>query len=298
MRRDDLIALLRGDERAITGLEVLDDAVFAAVPELRIVSKYGVGLDMIDLAAARRHGVSIRWTPGVNRQAVAELAIGLMIALCRRMVPLAHAITAGGWTHPGGRQLSSSVVGVIGCGHVGQVVARLCRAFGAAVIANDLDVRVCWVDLSWPAQRSQRSRQAPELQGHDGIYEILTGRVELEEALQVTDDPRLVILRAGRVPHPERPELARSPLLATLLDELEKQFEYLVFDMPPILAGSAGLGLVRHTDSYLLVVRHGVTTTQQVRAAVEELRVVPSVGVVLNRYSSHVPNWLAHFFAP
>ncbi len=138
IRRDDLIALLRGHERAITGLEVLDDAVFAAVPEMRIVSKYGVGLDMIDLAAARRHGVSIRWTPGVNRQAVAELAIGLMIALCRSMLPLAHAITAGGWTHPGGRQLSSSVVGIVGCGHVGQVVARLCRAFGATVIANDI----------------------------------------------------------------------------------------------------------------------------------------------------------------
>lgn len=138
MRRDDLVALLRGHERAITGLEVLDDAVFAAVPELRVVSKYGVGLDMIDLAAARRHGVSVRWTPGVNRQAVAELTIAFMIALCRSLVPLAHAIKTGGWTHPGGRQLSSSTVGIVGCGHVGQEVARLCRAFGATVLAHDI----------------------------------------------------------------------------------------------------------------------------------------------------------------
>jgi phosphoglycerate dehydrogenase-like enzyme len=138
LRGDDLVTFLRGHDRAITGLEVLDDAVFEAVPELRIVSKYGVGLDMIDLDAARRHGVSVRWTPGVNRQAVAELAIGFMIALCRNLVPLAHAITEGEWTHPGGRQLSSSVVGIVGCGHVGQVVARLCRAFGATVIANDI----------------------------------------------------------------------------------------------------------------------------------------------------------------
>ena len=133
-----LVTFLRGHERAITGLEVLDDALFDAVPELRTVSKYGVGLDMIDLDAARRRGVSVRWTPGVNRQAVAELAIGFMIALCRSLVPLAHAITAGDWTHPGGRQLSSSVVGIVGCGHVGQAVARLCRAFGATVIANDI----------------------------------------------------------------------------------------------------------------------------------------------------------------
>jgi phosphoglycerate dehydrogenase-like enzyme len=138
LMRHDLVALLRGHDRAITGLEVLDDAVFAAVPELRVVSKYGVGLDMIDLAAARRHGVSLRWTPGVNRQAVAELTIAFMIALCRSLVPLAQAVKAGGWTHPGGRQLSSSIVGVVGCGHVGQEVARLCRAFAATVLAHDI----------------------------------------------------------------------------------------------------------------------------------------------------------------
>ena len=129
---------LRGHRQAITGLDVLDDAVFGAVPELRVVSKYGVGLDMIDLDAARRHGVSVRWTPGVNRQAVAELTICFMIALCRSVVPLAHDLAAGAWRHPGGRQISSSTVGIVGCGHVGQQVARLSRAFGATVLAHDI----------------------------------------------------------------------------------------------------------------------------------------------------------------
>ena len=135
---DALVQFLRGHAMAITGLDVLDEAVFRAVPELRIVSKYGVGLDMIDLDAARRHGVTVRWTPGVNRQAVAELAICFMIALCRSVVPLATELAAGGWRHPGGRQISSSTVGIVGCGHVGQQVARLCRAFGATVIAHDI----------------------------------------------------------------------------------------------------------------------------------------------------------------
>jgi phosphoglycerate dehydrogenase-like enzyme len=137
---DALIQFLRGANRAITGLDVLDEAVFAAVPELRVVSKYGVGLDMIDLAAARRHGVSVRWTPGVNRQAVAELTICLMIALCRSVVVLAHDLAGGGWRHLGGRQVSSSTVGVVGCGHVGQQVARICRAMGARVVAHDIRV--------------------------------------------------------------------------------------------------------------------------------------------------------------
>lgn len=133
-----LVAFLRGYERAITGLEVLDEAVFAALPGLRIVSKYGVGLDTIDLDAARRHGVSVRWTPGVNRQSVAELAIAFMIMLARRLGPLTREMRDGVWTHGGGRQLSAATVGVVGCGHVGQTVVRLCRAFGARVLAHDI----------------------------------------------------------------------------------------------------------------------------------------------------------------
>jgi phosphoglycerate dehydrogenase-like enzyme len=135
---DDLIRFLRGHDKAITGLEVLDEALFRAVPELRLVSKYGVGLDTIDLDAARRRGVVVRWTPGVNRQAVAELTIAFMIALCRQIVPLARELTEGGWRQPGGRQISSATVGVVGCGEVGKTVARLCRAFGSTVLAHDI----------------------------------------------------------------------------------------------------------------------------------------------------------------
>jgi phosphoglycerate dehydrogenase-like enzyme len=138
LKGEELVAFLRGHDKAITGLDVLDEAVFSAVPELRIVSKYGVGLDMIDLAAARRHGVSVRWTPGVNRQAVAELTIAFMIALARNVAALASDMRAGIWRQPGGRQLSSATVGIVGCGHVGQQVARLCRAFGSRVLAHDV----------------------------------------------------------------------------------------------------------------------------------------------------------------
>jgi phosphoglycerate dehydrogenase-like enzyme len=134
---DALARFLRGHTHAITGLDVLDEAVFSAVPELRLVSKYGVGLDMIDLDAARRHGVVVRWTPGVNRQAVAELTLCFMIALCRSVVPLASELAAGGWRRSGGRQLSSCTVGIVGCGCIGQRVARLSRAFGATVLAHD-----------------------------------------------------------------------------------------------------------------------------------------------------------------
>jgi Mrp family chromosome partitioning ATPase len=183
-------------------------------------------------------------------------------------------------------------LGVVSAVH-GEGVTTISRTL-AAVIANDLDLRVCWVDLSWPSPRRSEAAGPP---GSDGIYEVLTGGIELTAALQWTEDPRLAILRAGRIPDAQRQALVRSPHLGTLLDLLEKRFDCVVFDLPPILAGSAGPGLARRMDSYLLVVRQGVTTTRQVRAAVEELRAVPSVGVVLNRFKTRIPKWFAHFFA-
>jgi phosphoglycerate dehydrogenase-like enzyme len=135
---DALIEFLRGYEKAIIALERIDDRVFDALPELRLVSKYGVGLDSIDIEAARRRGVAVRWTAGVNHQAVAELAVTLMLALRRGMLPLVRETTGGVWRSAAGRQLSSATVGVLGCGNVGKRVAQICRAFGSTVIACDL----------------------------------------------------------------------------------------------------------------------------------------------------------------
>jgi phosphoglycerate dehydrogenase-like enzyme len=133
-----LLEFLNGFEKAITGLEILDESVFASVPSLKVVSKYGVGLDTIDIEAAERHGVSVRWTPGVNRQSVAELAIAFMIMLGRNVAAASADLRRGIWTPGSGRQLSSATIGILGCGHVGQTVARLSRAFGASVLAHDI----------------------------------------------------------------------------------------------------------------------------------------------------------------
>ena len=177
---------------------MLDEAVFRAVPELRLVSKYGVGLDMIDLDAARRHGVSVRWTPGVNRQAVAELAICFMIALGRSVVPLARELRDGGWRHPGGRQLSSSTVGIVGCGHVGQQVARLCRAFGATVLAHD--IRALRRFLSRDRRHAGAARRAARSES-----DIVTIHVPLDASTRGLIDARALALHeAGRVSHQHR----------------------------------------------------------------------------------------------
>lgn len=134
----DLVGFLRGHERAITALESLDAALFDAVPELRVVSKYGVGLDMIDLRAMDARHIRLGWTGGVNRRSVAELVISAAIALLHRVPVATQEVRQGEWRQLMGRQLTGRTVGIVGCGYVGKEVAVLVRAFGCRTLAHDL----------------------------------------------------------------------------------------------------------------------------------------------------------------
>ena len=134
----ELIDFLRGHDKAITGLELLNDRVFAQLPELRVISKYGVGLDMIDLEAMVRHGVRLGWTGGTNKRAVSELVISCAIALLRKVPRANQDLRTGTWYQHQGRQISGKCVGIIGCGHIGKDLAVLLKAFGCRVLANDI----------------------------------------------------------------------------------------------------------------------------------------------------------------
>ena len=72
---DSLVDYLSGHDKAITGLEIIDDYLLSRLPELQVIGKYGVGLDMIDLNAMSRHGKRLGWTGGVNRRSVSEMVI-------------------------------------------------------------------------------------------------------------------------------------------------------------------------------------------------------------------------------
>lgn len=135
---EELIAFLAGHDAAIVALEKVDDAVLAALPGLKVVSKYGVGLDNVDLQAAARRGIRVGWEGGVNRRSVAELAIGFMIAGLRGVITSHEEIKAGTWRQYRGRQLGAATVGLVGFGHVGRDLAGLLRAFGTRVLAHDI----------------------------------------------------------------------------------------------------------------------------------------------------------------
>lgn len=126
---------------AITALDKLDADLFARVPELKVVSKYGVGVDSIDLDAMADAGVRLGWSGGLNKRSVSELVISLAIQLLRHL-PKATAAMVEGKTGSGrqhvGRQLSNRTVGIIGCGFVGKDLAVMLNAFGCKILAHDI----------------------------------------------------------------------------------------------------------------------------------------------------------------
>ncbi|MDB2549235.1 phosphoglycerate dehydrogenase [Porticoccaceae bacterium] len=135
---DELIAFLAGHTKAITALETIDDYVLSSLPELEVIGKYGVGLDMIDMSAMRKHGKKLGWVGGVNRRSVAELTIAFAIILLRHIVVGNQEILDGGWRQLMGGLLSGRVVGIVGCGHVGKDLVGMLQPFECKILVNDI----------------------------------------------------------------------------------------------------------------------------------------------------------------
>jgi phosphoglycerate dehydrogenase-like enzyme len=136
---DGLIDLLGDCDAAIIGFEPVTDRVLGALPQLKIIGKYGNGCESFDFAAMQRRGVRFGYTWGVNRLAVAELTLGFMLMGLRWVMPLNVAMRAG--ERPklrNGRFLTGRVVGIHGCGNIGKEVVRLLQPFGCQILACDI----------------------------------------------------------------------------------------------------------------------------------------------------------------
>ena len=110
----------------------------ACIPRLRVISKWGTGIDSIDQAAAAEMGVMIGNTPNAFSVPVSESVIGYMLAFSRQLPGLDAAIKGGAWEKINGKTLIESTLGVIGVGNVGKAVLRRARAFGMKLLGNDI----------------------------------------------------------------------------------------------------------------------------------------------------------------
>jgi D-3-phosphoglycerate dehydrogenase len=108
-----------------------------AAPLLRVVSRYGVGFETVDLQAASDRGIVVTNTPGANSGAVADHAVGLMLASLRGTTEGDRRVRSGDWSVLRGRELGSLTVGIVGFGRIGQGVARRLSGFGSRIVAHD-----------------------------------------------------------------------------------------------------------------------------------------------------------------
>ena len=138
LKGDSLVGFLAGHDKAITALEVLDESVLSRLPQLKVIGKYGVGLDMIDMQALRKYGKSLGWTGGVNRRAVSELVVSFAIAMLRRVPAANREVVGGTWRQHVGRNLTGSTVGIIGYGHVGKDLVELLKPYECTILIHDI----------------------------------------------------------------------------------------------------------------------------------------------------------------
>lgn len=135
---DELVAFLDGHDKAITALERVDDALLDRLPRLKAIGKYGVGLDMIDMAALARRGIRLGWRGGVNRRSVSEWVVSCAIALLRHIPAANREVRSGTFRQVMGRQITGKTWGIIGCGHIGKDLSGLLAAFDARILVHDI----------------------------------------------------------------------------------------------------------------------------------------------------------------
>jgi len=132
----DLIDRARFDGLLCGDDQITSRVIDAAMPRLKVISKYGIGLDSIDVNYATSRRIAVLFTPGVNETTVAEHAIGLMIALAKHFWPHIRAVKAGQWKRQTGTELYQKTLGVLGLGRVGKEVVKRARAFGMTCVGH------------------------------------------------------------------------------------------------------------------------------------------------------------------
>ncbi len=177
---DELISFLAGAAGAVLSLEPIDGAILDRLPDLRIIAKYGVGLDNLDLAAMQARDVALGWTGGVNKRGVAEMTLGFMLGLNRNLHGAGVRLRAGQWQKEGGRDLSSCTVGIIGMGHVGKEVVALLQPFGCAILVNDIIEQAEYYRAHGltEASKEQIYAQADVLTLHTPLTDLTEGLID------------------------------------------------------------------------------------------------------------------------
>lgn len=189
---DELLPHLPDVDAVIAGVDDWDEAVFEKAPRLKVVTRFGVGVDNFDLASATRHGVQMGNAPGGNAQAVAEMTVAGVLCALRDVVELQAAAQRAEWPRAVGRELRGRTIGLLGFGAIGRAVAQLFTGFGAEMLAFD-----AYPDTQTAARLGVQLVSAEELLARSDV--VCVHLPALPETRRFINAERLAAMKPGVV---------------------------------------------------------------------------------------------------
>jgi len=132
-----MLGLVSDVDGILVGIDPITERVMKAAPRLKAISKYGAGLDNVDLEAAKRLGIAVSTAPGTNAVSVAELTIGFLFDLSRHITQSVTTVKSGVWGRVVGTELTGKTLGLIGCGNIGREVAKRARGLEMNMLVYD-----------------------------------------------------------------------------------------------------------------------------------------------------------------
>lgn len=243
---EEVSGLIGDIDGLIAGTEPLGEAVLARAERLAVISRVGVGLDNVDLAAAERRGIEVRNTPDAVTGAVAELTVAGMLSLLRHLHLHDADMREGRWAKRMGLLAAGKTVGIVGLGRIGRRVAELLAPFAVRLVGDDVAP-----DDAWALAHGVELLSLPELLVASNIVTLHA----TAEAGCVLDAAAIESLPAGSfVVNTARPELVDEAAIAAALADGHLAGAYLdVFSREPYdgpLRGVPNVLLTPHVGSY------------------------------------------------
>ena len=181
----NIIEFLNDADGMILGLEQIDRQILQQLKNLQIIAKFGVGLDNLDVEAAKKFGIAVGWTGGVNKRSASEQALCFILGLSRNLFFSSFPLKNGKWEKEGGALLTGKTIGIIGCGHIGTDLIYLLQPFNCRILICDILDKSGVVDTYGVTQVSQEELLADVdmISLHVPLTELTQGMVN-EDFLQ------------------------------------------------------------------------------------------------------------------
>jgi len=253
---EQLIALLPGVIGVIAGDDPFSAHVINNAPELKVLAKWGIGMDAIDHEAAAAHGIDVMNTPGMFGNEVADCAMSFVLNLARHSVHIHNHVQSGDWYKPEGITLAGQTMGILGFGNIGQALGRRALAFGMDVLAYDPSPAAAAVAAELGVTMSDLDHLARSSRFVVSTAPLVEATFHLVNADFLAHmSPNAFVVNVGRGP------IVDEAALIAALDEGRIAGAGLdVFEVEPLPADSP----LRHRDNVLLGAHNGSNTHEGV----------------------------------